>query len=122
MTYLAVIGLPPLATLPFHDGCEGSGLSARLMLSTKCARYEAKVDAKITTSSPDILGKGDEVNKDGQRFLLKLSYYLLSSFFYSLFVVISCLPKPRLSLGFRFPVCSFSHGISVPRLYPLPPD
>ena len=83
MTYLAVIGLPPLATLPFHDGCEGSGLSARLMLSTKCARYEAKVDAKITTSSPDILGKGDEVNKDGQRFLLKLSrFFFCKNTFY----------------------------------------
>ena len=55
MTYLALIGLPLLATLAFPDGCEGRGLSARFILSTKCARFEAKVDAKVTTSSPDIL-------------------------------------------------------------------
>ena len=77
MTYLAAIGLPPLATFALQDGCEGSGLSARFMLSTKCARSEANVDAKLTTSSPDVLGKGGQVNKDGT-YSFKLLFYLLS--------------------------------------------
>ena len=77
MAYLAVIGLPLLATLAFPDGCEGRGLSARFMLSTKCARSEANVDAKLTTSSPDVLGKGGQVNRDGQRFSFKLPVIII---------------------------------------------
>ena len=49
---------------------KGSGLIARFMPS-------AKVDAKVTTSSPDILGKGGQVNKDGT-YSFKLLFYLLS--------------------------------------------
>ena len=46
-----------MTTLAFPEGWEGRGLSARFMLSTMCARSEARVGAKLTTSSPDVLKK-----------------------------------------------------------------
>ena len=55
MTYLAVIGLPFLDMLALPEGWVGRGRSARFILSTRCARSEARVDAKLTTSNPDVL-------------------------------------------------------------------
>ena len=54
--------------LALPDGCEGRGLSARFILSTRCAKSEAKVDAKLTTSNPDVL-----ISKDYQNSLSSLN-------------------------------------------------
>ena len=52
-----MIGLPFLAMLALPEGWEGRGLSARFMLSTRWARSEARVEARLTTSRHEVLNK-----------------------------------------------------------------